>query len=70
MVFGIRAGLLAFLGYERFVLANSTGLMSTNVLSVSLRERLMLMFRPSVWGGGGKFTIRLQGGHVYSAISA
>lgn len=54
VVFGIRAGLLAFLGYERFVLANSTGLMSTNVLSVSLRERLMLMFRPSVggWGGG------------------
>lgn len=50
MVFGIRAGLLAFLGYERFVLANSTGLMSTNVLSVSLRERLMLMFRPSVEG--------------------
>lgn len=50
VVFGVRAGLLAFLGYERFVLANSTGLMSTNVLSVSLRERLMLMFRPSVEG--------------------
>lgn len=50
VVFGTRAGLLAFLGYERFVLANLTGLMSTNVLSVSLSERLMLMFRPSVEG--------------------
>lgn len=50
VVFGIRVGLLAFLGYERFVLANSAGLMSTNVLSVSLRERLMLMFRPSIEG--------------------
>lgn len=61
VVFGKNEQPLAYLAHERFVLASSFSLVFTNVLSVSLRGRSMLLFQPGIRGRKGKFTIHFQG---------